>query len=107
MSSSILLQLCPACLVRLILIVFVMGGRLPYCCCFVGCCLQDLFNIARSILELTECNMSQITRLDMDLLKCNMSLTRMAAHNLNQTRSSAMQMLCFDLRPGPKNGIPR
>ena len=39
MSSSILLQQCPACLVRLILIAFVMGGsRCPYCCCFVGCC---------------------------------------------------------------------
>ena len=50
MSSSILLQLCPACLVRLILKLFVMGGWWPYSCCFVGCCLQDLFNIARSIL---------------------------------------------------------
>ena len=38
------------CLVRLTLIVFVMGGRWPYSCCFVGCCLQDLFNTARSIL---------------------------------------------------------
>ena len=47
MSSSLLLQLCPACLVRLILIVFVMGGRWPYSYCFVGCYLQDLFNIAR------------------------------------------------------------
>ena len=50
MSSSLLLQQCPACLVRLTLIVFVMGGWWPYSCCFVGCCLQDLFNIARSIL---------------------------------------------------------
>ena len=50
MSSSLLLQQCPACLVRLALIVFVMGGRWPYSCCFVGCCLQDLFKIARSIL---------------------------------------------------------
>ena len=49
MSSSLLLQQCPACLVRLILIVFVMGGRWPYSCCFMGCCLQDLFSIARSI----------------------------------------------------------
>ena len=39
-----------ACLVRLILIVFVLGGWCPYSCCFVGCCLQDFFNIARSIL---------------------------------------------------------
>ena len=28
----------------------VMGGRLPYNCSFVECCLQDLFNTARSIL---------------------------------------------------------
>ena len=50
MSSSLLLQQCPACLVRLTWIVFVMGGRWPYSWCFVGCCFQDLFNIARSIL---------------------------------------------------------
>ena len=50
MSSSLLLQKCPACLVRLTLIVFAMRGRWPYSWCFVRCCLQDLFNIARSIL---------------------------------------------------------
>ena len=44
MSSPLLLQQCPACL------VFVMGGRWPYSCCFVGCYLQDLFNTARSSL---------------------------------------------------------
>ena len=52
MSSSLLLQPCPACLVRVTCIVFVMGGRWPYSWCFVGCCLQDLFNIARNNLEL-------------------------------------------------------
>ena len=36
MSLSLLLQQCPACLVHLTLIVFVMGGRRPYSCCFVG-----------------------------------------------------------------------
>ena len=41
MSSSLLLQRCPACLARLIWIVFVMGGRWLYSWCFVGCCLQD------------------------------------------------------------------
>ena len=46
MSSSLLLQQCPACLVCLIWIVFVIGGRWPYSFCFVVCCLQDLFNIA-------------------------------------------------------------
>ena len=51
MSSSLLLQQCPACLIRLTWIVFVMGGRWPYSWCLVGCCRQDLFNIARNILE--------------------------------------------------------
>ena len=50
MSSSLLLQQCPARLVRLTCIVFVIGGRWPYSWCLVGCCRQDLFNIAGSIL---------------------------------------------------------
>ena len=50
MSSSLLLQQCSACLVHLILIVFVMVSGWPYSCCFVWSCLQDLFNIAPSIL---------------------------------------------------------
>ena len=50
MSSSLLLQQCPACLVRLTCIVFVMGGKWPYSWCLVGCCHQDLFNIALNIL---------------------------------------------------------
>ena len=49
MSSSLLLQQCPACLVRLTCIVFVMGGRWPYSWCLVGCCSQDLFNICTYI----------------------------------------------------------
>ena len=56
MSSSLLLQQCPTCLVRPTLIVFAMGGKRPYSCCFVGCYLQDLFNIARRILvQLPSC----------------------------------------------------
>ena len=50
MSSSLLLQQCPACLVRLTWIVFMIGGRWPYSWCLVECCRQDLFNIAHSIL---------------------------------------------------------
>ena len=50
MSSSFLLQQCPACLVRLACIAFVMGGRWPYSWSLVGCCRQDLFNIALNIL---------------------------------------------------------
>ena len=41
MSSSLLLQQYPACLVRLTLIIFVMGGRWPYSVCLVECCRQD------------------------------------------------------------------
>ena len=51
MSSSLLLQQCPACLVRLTCIVFVMGGKWPYSWCLVGCCRQDLFNIATTFLS--------------------------------------------------------
>ena len=50
MSSSLLLQQCPACLVHLNCIVFVIGGKWPYSWCLVGCCRQDLFNIALNIL---------------------------------------------------------
>ena len=50
MRSSLLLQQCPACLVRLTWIVFVMGGRWTYSWGFVGCFHRDLFNITRIIL---------------------------------------------------------
>ena len=46
MSPSLLLQQCPAYLVHLTWIVFVMGGRWLYSWCLVGHCRQDLFNIA-------------------------------------------------------------
>ena len=36
MSSSLILQQCPACLVRLTWVVFVMGSRWPYSWCLVG-----------------------------------------------------------------------
>ena len=48
MSSSLILQQCPACVVLLTWAVFVMGIKWPYSSCFVGCYLQDSFNIARS-----------------------------------------------------------
>ena len=49
--SSLLLWQCPACLVHQTWMVLEMGGRWLYSCCFVGCCFQDLFNTACSILE--------------------------------------------------------
>ena len=50
MSSFLLLQQCPAWLVRLPCIVIMMGGRWPHSWCLVGCCRQDLFNIPLNIL---------------------------------------------------------
>ena len=52
MSSSLLFQQCPACLVRLTWIVFVMGGRWLYSWCLVWCCCRDLFIITCNILVL-------------------------------------------------------
>ena len=43
MRSSLHLQQCPACLVRLNWMVCKMGVKWPYSCCFVVCCFQDLF----------------------------------------------------------------
>ena len=43
MSSSLFLKQSPICFIRLIWMVFMMGGSWPYGCCFVGCCLKDLF----------------------------------------------------------------
>ena len=37
--------------VRLIWIVFEKGSKYSHSSCFVGCCFQDFFNIARSILK--------------------------------------------------------
>ena len=50
MSSSLLLQQWPACLVHLTLIVFMMGGRWPYSWCLVGCCHQDLSILLATLL---------------------------------------------------------
>ena len=61
MSSPLPLQQCPACLVRLTWIVFVMGGRWPYSWCLVWCYRQDLFNIARSIDKIRE-NRFELTK---------------------------------------------
>ena len=46
MSSSLLLQQYPACLVRLTCIVFVMGGRWPYSWCLEGCLLATQKKLA-------------------------------------------------------------
>ena len=62
MSSSRLLQQCPACLVRLTWIVFVMGGRWPYFWCLVGCCRQDLFNRMQHLPMTSLCHIQVVKR---------------------------------------------
>ena len=42
MSLSLLLQQCPACLVRLTWLVFEMGSKWLYSCCFVRCSFLGL-----------------------------------------------------------------
>ena len=49
MSLPLHIRQCPAGLAHLIRIDFEIGGWWPYSCCFVRCCLQDLFNTAHSI----------------------------------------------------------
>ena len=49
MSSFLFLQEYPVCFICLIWIVLEMEGKCLYSCCFMGCCYQDLFNIACSI----------------------------------------------------------
>ena len=41
MTSSLLLQQCLECLIRFTSMVWKMGGRWPYSCCFVENCFQD------------------------------------------------------------------
>ena len=49
MSSLLLFQKYPACLIRLIWIVLEMGGRWSYSCCFVGCCFKVFIIMVRRI----------------------------------------------------------
>ena len=49
--SSLLLQQCPACLVRLACIVFVTDGRWPNSWRIVWCCCQDLFKLLATFLH--------------------------------------------------------
>ena len=50
MSSSIFLQQSSMYLARLTWMICVMRGKWPYRCNFAGCCFQDLFKTARSII---------------------------------------------------------
>ena len=53
--SSFLLQQCPAYLVRLACIVFVIGGRWPYSWRRVVYCCQDLFNKSSNLQHVERC----------------------------------------------------
>ena len=52
MSSSLIPQQYPACLVCIIWIIFEMRCWWTNSSCFEGCCFQDWFNIARSVLTI-------------------------------------------------------
>ena len=90
MKSSLLLQQYPACLVRLTWIVFVMGGRWPYSWCFVGCCRQDLFNIARNHHHHHQSML--IARIFIDSLLTSVPIGYPTSHVLNETSSVHRKM---------------
>ena len=79
MSSSLLLQQCPACLVHLTWIVFVMGGRWPYSWC-LALKLVDKFTYLGSSISSTEKDidtrlMKAWTAIDRLLIKWKSDLT--------------------------------
>ena len=89
MSSSLFLQQCPACLVLLTWIVFVIGGMWPYSWCLVGCCRQDLFKIAQcceqswtSPFSYTYCNLEKFIKTS--LLDLNYHLVQFTCEILTQ-----------------------
>ena len=57
MSSSLLLQQCPACLARLTWIVFVMGDRWPYSWGFLECLPPGLINSEYEELKFSDCSL--------------------------------------------------
>ena len=79
-SSSLLHQQCPICLVRLIWMVFEMGGRWLSCCCSVGCCLHDLYNTARSILVLLQSSFFSIRLVSVHVVHPYSSTDRRCLH---------------------------
>ena len=102
MSSSLLLQQCPACLVHLTWIVFVMGGRWPYSWCLVACCLQDLFNIARSILVWLPSSFFSSHFVSVQVVHPYSSINTTAALlsvEVSQTHKICYALLCFCLTP--------
>ena len=49
MSSSLLAKQCPVYLPHPIRMVYMIGGKRLYNCCFVGCCFQDLLKAAQHL----------------------------------------------------------
>ena len=62
MCLPLLLQQWPAYLVRQIRIVLEIRDKGPSSCCFVGCCFQDVFTLASSILEIQDISDTSIIR---------------------------------------------
>ena len=60
MNSSLLLQLCPACLVRLTWIVFVIGGRWPYSWCLGSVAARTCSILLAAFLRVKKVKLFQI-----------------------------------------------
>ena len=68
MSSSLLLQQCPACLVRLTWIVFVIGGRWSYSWCLVGCYCRTCSRLLAAFL--CNCRLASSLAVLLESMKC-------------------------------------
>ena len=113
MSSFLLFQQCPACLVRQTLIVFVMGGWWLYSCCFVGCWPLDFFLAAVVSKLLYRCTTWTLTKRIEEKLDGN--YTRMLRAILNNSwrqhptkhqlygQQTYIQQLCEDTECSPED----
>ena len=88
MKSTLLLQQCPT---RLIWRVFEMAHTCLYSCCFVRCCLWDLFNTTRNIL--------------MQLPSSFLSIHLVSIHVMHPD-SSGIMVRVFACGPGDWGSIP-
>ena len=84
LSLSLLLQQCPKCLVYLIWMVWEIGGKWLYICCYVNYCFQDLFSITCSILVQSPFSFFSICFISIHRVHLYSSIDTTAAYGWNR-----------------------
>ena len=105
MSSPLLLEQCPACLVRLTWIVFVMGGRWPYSRCFVEAILHKMNAIKILIFKKKQyflhCNPKEYTNMS-SLKKVLVNLEKdVSLYSKVKTKLRILEYWC-EMKPNKK-----